>query len=303
VNPHLKSAIERGTLLTGIPSLSRFLSRRRALVLLYHNVVMDRTAPTGELSLHLPLRDFSAQLDVLARVADVVPLDELVEGRAGASRRIRVAITFDDAYLDALTVAIPELVRRRMPATIFVPPGLFNRRPWWDVVASRTQGEIPLARRTELLTKSAGDWQQILDDTGESLSGFGATSLPLIADESQVIEAANQPGITIGSHTWMHPNLVAVSAQGLGAELERSLEWLQDRVPTHLPFVTYPYGLASQQVEEAARAAGYRAGFLAGGGWLPSDLAPHRFHLPRYNVPAGLSLDGFRLRLSGLGLG
>jgi len=302
VNRHLKSAIERGTLLTGIPSLSRFLSRRRALVLLYHNVVPDRTTPSGELTLHLPLRDFSAQLDVLARVADVVALDELVEGSAGSSGRIRVAITFDDAYMGALAVAVPELVRRRMPATIFVPPGLFNRRTWWDVVASQTGGEIPVARRTALLTKSAGDWQQILDDTRKSGSDTGATSLPLIADESQVIEAAQQPGIAIGSHTWTHPNLAAISTEGLHAELARSLEWMRARLPTHLPFVTYPYGLACPEVEEAARAAGYRAGFLAGGGWLPADLAPHRFHLPRYNVPAGLSLDGFRLRLSGLGL-
>jgi peptidoglycan/xylan/chitin deacetylase (PgdA/CDA1 family) len=297
MNRHFKTVIEQGVLLTGFAGFSRRRNRQRALVLLYHNVIPEGTKPAGELSLHLPLEDFRRHLDHLDRSCDVVPLEALVDEVAPSKGRVRVAITFDDAYVGALTVGVPELVRRGMPATIFVPPGLFGRRTWWDVVASQTMGEMPEARRTDLLTRLGGNWEAILG-SGDGMPGH----LPEIAEESQVLHAAALPGITIGSHTWMHPNLSVISPDNLHTELARSMDWLRTRFPGRMPLVSYPYGLSSPSVEAAASAVGYRAGFLAGGGWLPPAVADGLFRLPRYNVPAGLSLNGFRIRLSGLGL-
>jgi peptidoglycan/xylan/chitin deacetylase (PgdA/CDA1 family) len=150
----------------------------------------------------------------------------------------------------------------------------------------------------ELLTAFAGNWRTILTADDDS----AGDSLPQIADELLLAEVAKQPGVTIGSHTWMHPNLAVLPDHELQAELSQSLEWLRARFPSSRSFVSYPYGLSSANVEAAARAAGYEAGFLAGGGWLPRDPTVNQFRLPRYNVPAGLSANGFRLRLSGLGL-
>ena len=301
MNRHLKAVIERGILLSGLPLASRRRNRHRALVLLYHNVVPDGVQASGELSLHLPFEQFCSHLDVLARTCDVVSLQELVVGGADPMGRPRVAITFDDAYAGALSIGVTELVRRGMPATIFVPPGLLGRSTWWDVVASQSAGVIPEARRADLLTTFAGNERRIL---GASQPARAAeTSFPQIVEESQLVDAAKQPGIAIGSHTWQHPNLAAVSAGELRDELDKSLQWLRARFPTNAPFVSYPYGLTSPSVEAAAREVGYSAAFVAGGGWLPTDLPASRFRLPRYNVPAGISLTGFRLRLCGLGLG
>jgi hypothetical protein len=60
--------------------------------------------------------------------------------------------------------------------------------------------------------------------------------------------------------------------------------------------------MSSGAVEQAASRAGYRAAFLAGGGWFPNDPASRQFALPRFDVSSGLSLDGLRLRLAGIGL-
>src|SRR5262245_45050357 len=114
MNRHLKSAIERGLLLSGLPLASRRLHRGRALVLLYHNVVPDGAKPSGELSLHLPFGQFCSQLDILARECDIVPLQDLLLDDTKQNGRVRVAITFDDAYASALSIGVPELVRRRM---------------------------------------------------------------------------------------------------------------------------------------------------------------------------------------------
>src|SRR5262245_35388335 len=241
MNRDLKSTIERGMFLVGVAHVSRWRHRNRALVLLYHNIVPDETQPTGELSLHLPLSQFGAQLDVLAQTCDVVRLQDVIEPGVPSRGRVRVAITFDDAYADALTTGIPELVRRQMPASIFVTPGLLGRQTWWDVTASETLGEIPKARRAELLTKFAGTERKILGTVkGDRLT---ASMLPRIANEAQLLEAAKLSGVAIASHTWSHPNLAVLSPDELQEELSRSLTWIRERLPSQSPFLSYPYGL------------------------------------------------------------
>jgi hypothetical protein len=61
--------------------------------------------------------------------------------------------------------------------------------------------------------------------------------------------------------------------------------------------LAYPYGISSPEVERAAKAVGYMAAFRVHGGWM--KRADTRWSLPRFNVPAGLSRAGFRLRLAG----
>ncbi|MGH7719607.1 MAG: polysaccharide deacetylase family protein, partial [Gemmatimonadaceae bacterium] len=117
--------------------------------------------------------------------------------------------------------------------------------------------------------------------------------------EEELSAAARMPGITLGSHSWSHPDLSQLSREQLGEELTRPLAWLRERYQTVVPYLTYPYGLSSPAVEEAARAAGYRAALRVSGGWATST-ARERYALPRLNVPAGLSANGFALRASGL---
>jgi peptidoglycan/xylan/chitin deacetylase (PgdA/CDA1 family) len=313
VNRRFKRAIERGLLVAGAPALARRFHRTRALVLMYHNIVPEGAPEGGERSLHLGQRAFAAQLDFLAQTCEVVPLERLVDGRSRATGRIRVAITFDDAYAGAITVGAEELAKRGMPATIFVPPGLLGRHPWWDVVANQTDGEIDPVVRDELLTKGGGREEPALATAAGGLVGGSggdeALATPIqppenlrIAQPDQVLQVSKRAGFTIGSHTWTHPNLSAASEEDLRVELERPLVWLRELIGSPIQFVSYPYGLSSPRVEEAARRAGYSAGFLAGGGWLPDARALDRFALPRFNIPSGLSADGFELRLSGLGL-
>jgi len=66
-----------------------------------------------------------------------------------------------------------------------------------------------------------------------------------------------------------------------------------------IPWLSYPYGLASRTVEAAAAAAGYTGALALGGGWfVPARV--NCYAVPRVNVPSGLSLNGFVLRTSGL---
>jgi hypothetical protein len=81
--------------------------------------------------------------------------------------------------------------------------------------------------------------------------------------------------------------------------LRESLAWLRERFQAVIPWISYPYGAYSIAVEDAARRAGDRAGVRIDGGWFARDRRT-TFSLPRLNVPAGLSRNGFVLRTAGL---
>jgi peptidoglycan/xylan/chitin deacetylase (PgdA/CDA1 family) len=266
-------------------------------------VVDDRTPVSGDLSLHISRSTLARQLDFLAETCDVVALrDVLEDGRSGRDRA-RVAITFDDAYVGALSVGIHELTRRGLPATIFACPGLLETETWWDLVAAAAGGEVAGEARRECLESLQGRGASILASRRWSAVARGRTVTAMrIASAEGLRSASEQPRIDIGSHSWSHPNLSAIDADALEQELRDSLEWLSERCESFVPVISYPYGLSSAAVEEAARKVGYYAGFCADGGWLPNDTPSARFSLPRFNVPAGMSLDGLRLRLAGFGL-
>jgi peptidoglycan/xylan/chitin deacetylase (PgdA/CDA1 family) len=301
----LKRVLERAAVLSGVARVKRLANRARALVLMYHNVVPDRRAVEGDRSLHLPHAEFARQLDFLQTVCDVVPLEALVDGPREDSRRCRVAITFDDAYLGALSLGVDELVRRGLPGTVFVPPGLLGEQTWWDVLGAATADGLSAERRAELLERFQGRTDAIRTSPQWSAARLPSSLRPelRIAAATEVARAAEQPGIAVGSHTWSHPNLAAIDPELLDSELRRPLHWLRERYSSFVPYLTYPYGLSSASVEQAASRIGYRAAFLAGGGWFPRDPTSRLFALPRFDVSSGLSLDGLRLRFAGIGLG
>ena len=273
--------------------------RGRALVLAYHNVLPEGEAPLGEASLHLPERTFIAQLDLLRDVCDVVPLAGILDPVAPDARP-RVAITFDDAYAGAVRVGLAAVRRRGLPVTMFVAPGLLEGRAfWWDVLAM-PRGELREQVRRHALYACRGEDEAVRRWARETGLPLGEPPEALRgATEAELRGAADEGALTIGVHTWSHPNLAALEAAELRAELARPLAWLRARFAGVVPWLAYPYGLAPADGGRAARSAGLDVGLLVSGGWLPpAGVDPYA--VPRFNVPAGISLDGFRLRLAGL---
>lgn len=293
----LKHLVERSLVWSGAPRIALAVHRSHALILAYHAIVPEGASPAGDASLHLPQAQFAAQLDALATSHDVVTLADVLAPPASRSSRPRVAITFDDAYQGAVSAGVAELTRRGMPATIFVPPGLLGgRRFWWDVLGDG--GPLDPTLRHRALTEWRGQGDVILDALGRGGETSPGPAYARSATESELDRVAALPGMTLGSHTWSHPNLAALDAATCDAELRRSLAWLRERYERVLPVLTYPYGLQSEGVQHAAAAAGYEAALRIDGGWVGEPRRP--FAMPRMDVPAGVSHAGFRLRVSGV---
>jgi peptidoglycan/xylan/chitin deacetylase (PgdA/CDA1 family) len=289
-----KSVLEVVACASGIPRLMRRRHSRDTLILAYHNIVPDGEPVAGDVSLHLPQRTFARQLDLLCQTHQVVPLREAL--RPARSRgRPRAVITFDDATQGAVTAGVSELVRRRLPATVFVAPAFVGGRAfWWDAIESLT----PVVR-DHCLQQLQGRDEAVREwATSHSVQLRIVPMHQTCATEEQ-LRAVQGERIELGSHTWSHPNLASLSDAELEVELVRPLEWLRARFHAVIPWLAYPYGMSSSAAATAAALAGYEAGLRVDGGWLRAH-AGNRYALPRQNVPAGLTDRGFRLLSSGV---
>ena len=293
----LQPLIERVVARGGPSTLAARWRGGARLILAYHNVVPDDLPPCGERSLHLPLSRFREQLDALARTHEVVGLEALLsDGRDAA--RPRVAITFDDAYRGCVTLALPELARRQLPATVFVTPGLLGKDGcWWDLLADPHTGALPGGERDHVLRTLRGDLAAAL-----AWRGARTTALPPmlgIASEPELDVAARLPGVRFGAHSWSHRNLAVLDEAALAEELAPPLAWLRARYEGVLPWLAFPYGLHTPDVTARARAAGYAGVLRIDGGWVrEADIAAG--YLPRLNVPASITTDRFMIKTRGL---
>lgn len=296
-----RTVAEQVLLRSGLDHLARRHHRRDVVILAYHNIVPTGSEITGDRSLHIPQAAFARQLDVLAHTHDVMPLPMALSTTTARGKRPAAAITFDDAYSGAVTAGVSELARRGLPATIFVAPAFLDGRPfWWDVLALGRPLGMTDEVRDRALTVHRGDSDAILAEADPR--GELATRVPGHARGASVHDltlTARTAGLTLASHTWSHANLAALDATRLTVELTRSLEWLRALFGNVLSYVSYPYGLSSPRVEQAAADAQYEAAFRISGGWM--HVPPQTpFALPRVNIPSGASIAGFQLRAAGL---
>ncbi len=130
------------------------------MVLGYHRVVADfaREASYSFPSMLVSRAMLERHLDWVARRFQVVSLDELrsrLEGRSRGDRPI-AAITFDDGYRDVYEQAFPLLMRKGLPATVFVATNYVG-----------TDGVLPHDKLYLLLERASHRWRsfsrQLLD--------------------------------------------------------------------------------------------------------------------------------------------
>lgn len=273
------------------------------MILSYHNVVPRGERAVGDLSLHIEQGRFGEHLDRLAETHDVVALSAVAVGESTTGRP-RAVVTFDDAYVGTITAGFDELRRRGMPSTVFVPPGCLGAPGfWWDRIAVSGQGLSDAVRHHAL---------QTLGGRGEAVEawaveqGMALTELPAHArpaSASALFAAAREAHASLGSHTWTHVNLAGVPVDEAREEIGRAHVWLGevDAGVATVDWLAYPYGLHSPTVAAVAGdLVGHAVRVEGGAAQAHGRWTADAHHLPRINVPAGLSADGLVLRLAGM---
>lgn len=179
-----------------------------------------------------------------------------------ARRGRRVHVTFDDAYANILTNALPVLEEYGVPATVFVVPGSLGRFPGWI-----DQPGHP--------------------DRHERIVSF-----------DELVHLAEHPLIRIGSHTFSHPRLPGLPSSILASELRDSKRILERFLDYPVDALALPHGAFDREVLRAAREAGYRQVFTLEPRIVTDDHLDD-FLVGRFSMTPDTWLLEFRLTCAG----
>jgi glycosyltransferase involved in cell wall biosynthesis/peptidoglycan/xylan/chitin deacetylase (PgdA/CDA1 family) len=270
-----------------------------ALALVYHEV--HRAAPVGgRVTPGIAEAALQRHARHLRRCYRPVTASQLHDAMRARRRggRIPVAVTFDDDLAAHAHVAAPLLRTLGCPATFFLSgagldaPHAF----WWQrLQAALDRGLDPrpalraagvAARADRAPAELAAELERL---TAASRAGVDAALSALIGEDPaqyrltrDAVAALAADGFEIGFHTLRHEALDTLG----GAELARALRAgradLEAAAGRPLTAIAYPHGRADARVAAAARAAGFRDGFIGPAG--PLTPATDRLRIGRAEV-------------------
>lgn len=287
-----------------------------AVILMYHSVAADDVARFIDPPNHLRCTEFERQMAFLNQHRSVVSMSNLVaqlsagvEPPAGT-----VCITFDDGYLDNLTVAAPILARYQLPATLYLPTAYIDRAQthWADAVFQsiefRTKNllEIPslgvladlsidgqrmmTIRRLHdpLLEMSYADREQLLTNVQDQLKPQGVfPRLTMNWDDVRKL-AEEYPLFEVGGHSCDHIDLRTHCGSSALDEIVRCRTDLRrelGKMPVHFSF---PYGRWSVTTRDMVVQNGWDSA-LGSSGDLRIGANTDRFVMSRAETPKSMT--------------
>jgi peptidoglycan/xylan/chitin deacetylase (PgdA/CDA1 family) len=243
---------------------------------------------------------------------------------AGELHRPTACITFDDGYLNNLSLALPVLRAHGAPATVFLathfigstevlwttaidaafdaaPPGTvdlsrFGLGAWsHDSVEQARRAGVAIKSRLKDLDVARRD--EVLEYLRERMPGPSPTYLEAFRflDWDQVRELERSGLVSIGAHTVHHEILARLASEPLRREVEDSVARVAAECARPSRGFAYPNGRASDfdaRAEEAVQSAGCEFGLTTIAGF--NAMASRRFALRRLSIAGDCDVAGFR---------
>ncbi len=295
------------------------------LILMYHSIAAPEAAAFVDPPNRIAPELFEAQVAYLARHRRVVALSELVAQieRGQTPSPDTVCITFDDGYLDNLTIAAPILARHELPATVFLATGYVTRgeSQWADVLFSMMQGRtrdrisiaepglerldlgssagMQTARRAlhrQLLQASYAERCELLATLAQQLAPSGAPPrLTMNWDDVRRLRDEH-PRFEFGGHTRDHIDLRSHADSEAEAQITACDQDIQRELGVTPRHFSFPYGRWAAASREIVMAQGW-ASAVGEGTALRIGSHTDRFSIPRIDAPRRMS--DFRFKTSG----
>lgn len=266
-----------------------------AAVLLYHRVADAAVDPFG---LCVSPGIFRLQMEAIARSYRPLPLTafvaDAIQGRLAPNS---IAVTFDDGYLDNLTIAQPILEEFDIPASFFITTSMLKSSApyWWDQLVHIVFGatrrpstfaedphELLRVLHGPLMRATSAERDRELESLANQLGPPEPNMLPRPMHADEVRELADRTAVTIGAHGVSHTALPALTAVEQMAELRESRRYLEDLIRLPVTSVAYPFGEATDTTVAVAHEAGFRIGVLVGN--RPCQLPLDCLRVPRVEV-------------------
>ena len=288
-------------------------------ILIYHRVVPQ---PDPLLPDVVCASEFDWQMAVLSRWFTVMPLrDAAARLRSGTLPLRAACVTFDDGYADNVTVALPILRRRGLPATFFLATAFIDGgRMWNDSVIEtvrRAQGDaldarclglgmLPVAsidlRRRAISSLLETTKYLPLEERLRRVEALGAgvsrdlpTDLMMTTEQVRTLHAN---GMDIGAHTVSHPILAKLDPEQAVSEIREGKKRLETIAGAPVTLFAYPNGkpgrdYCAEHVDMVKRLE-FEAAVSTS--WGVGRAASDPFQLPRF-TPWDRTPGRFLLRL------
>lgn len=207
------------------------------------------------------------------------------------SKRIRIALTFDDGWRDIFSTAFPTIRAHKLPATMFVCPGVLGKTsPFWPERAmALLRAAQPRRDKDQFLDEIEALKRQIPEQREQYLAELSEQA-PFSLECSPVdktlswdeIVQMNKAGISFGSHTDTHQILTSIPSCVAREEMRHSKAILEQMLGKPCDTFAYPNGDCSSDAMRVAKELGFtRAVTTERGLW--TSLC-HPLSIPRSNV-------------------
>jgi peptidoglycan/xylan/chitin deacetylase (PgdA/CDA1 family) len=291
--------------LGGYSALRRIAPSRSIAILRYHAICGSEGYEYADPQICITPENFEQHVAFLTRYYHVLHLDEAVQM---VSSRVplppnAVAITFDDGYADNLAAA-RILHRLGASGTFYITAGcLAGGDPFWPAELRYLLRALP-PRRIEL---HAGPVDIVLDLASPSVRAaavrqltraFKSHPIPVREELRRQLRACAGPvemprvmldwdevremralGMTIGSHTYTHPNLPSAGIAAARQELQESKRRLEEQVDAPVTMFSYPNGGAERyltaEVRQAVCDTGYTGATTSRNGFATAGSDPY----------------------------
>jgi peptidoglycan/xylan/chitin deacetylase (PgdA/CDA1 family) len=192
-----------------IRNIKKFLfntsNNNTCVVLYYHSVLDDQKD------------NFINQLDYLSKKYSFVSLRSI---NTLPQKKNLVSITFDDGLSSILKNALPELIKRKIPTTIFIPAANIDCYPQWEQKGQEVYYSDKIMNKYE-------------------------------------IKELSDLGVEIASHTLKHTDLRNVNTETAKEELQLSKSILEEITNKEIVSFSFPYGSYNDDLISLAIDCGY----------------------------------------------
>lgn len=307
--PKFEKALEEALYRSGLMTIASRRFSGHGIALMFHEIQDD---VEDELYTGCPQSQLAHIIaEVKKSGREIVTIEEGLQRLKDPENSSPFALlTFDDAYRDNLSSALPVLEDAAAPMTLFVPTGMITRQidAWWLGLREclRVNQELhfpPMERRfrcSDLPEKSAvlrqitawlGTDQSRAEQLSRFLSASGFDGQGLVeryAMDRDTLQAfAAHPLVTIGAHTDTHRILSALDDETVLAEFVSNKAFLEELIGKDVRYLAYPYGTegaCGEREAHMAAKAGFEAAFTTRPGHLFPEHLSSPFLLPRIDV-------------------
>ena len=171
-----------------------------------------------------------------------------------------ISITFDDGLSSILKNALPELNKRKIPTTIFIPVAKIGSYPNWEQKGQEIYYKDRILNRDEL-------------------------------------NELSDQGIEIGSHTLYHTDLRNVSSEKAREEFDLSKSSLEEIIGKKVVSFSFPYGSYNDNLINIAFDCGYSFVYTTQPEII--SLPPKSYVFGRVGIDPEDSLLEFKLKAAG----